>query len=270
MQVRSGEISLFKNIPRQFGANTAVLEGNRILLKTGKSENTFAFSGKDIETLLRKAVFSVFSFCHKKHLDHISLAVKSLPQGFSAKDTAKVIAQEVFRYFFKYRAPRLKKIILVIKDKKKFTVFNKYVHKYLEYMLYKISQGPFLTVDGIVEYKGGVVLIQRSNPPLGWALPGGFVDYGESVEQAVKREIKEETGLDFLGFKQFKVYSSPDRDPRFHTASVVFVGKGKGRLKGASDAAKAEVFPLKNLPEKMAFDHRRIIEDYKKAKQRKK
>ncbi|MBU0693988.1 MAG: NUDIX hydrolase [Candidatus Omnitrophica bacterium] len=133
-------------------------------------------------------------------------------------------------------------------------------------MVGKVSQGPFVTVDGIVEYRQGIVMIERSNPPFGWALPGGFLDYGESLESAVAREIKEETGLEFVDFKQFKTYSEPDRDPRFHTVSVVFTGCGQGELVAASDAKSAKVFELNSLPQNLAFDHGEIIRDYMRCR----
>ena len=107
-------------------------------------------------------------------------------------------------------------------------------------------------------------MVERKNPPFGWALPGGFVDWGESVEEAVVREVKEETNLDFVNIQQFKVYSQPQRDPRFHTVSVVFVGKGEGILKASSDARNVKVFKFNNLPQVIAFDHKKIIEDYLK------
>ena len=121
---------------------------------------------------------------------------------------------------------------------------------------------PFVTVDIIISYQGGIVLIERKNEPHGWALPGGFVDIGESIEQAAVREAKEETSLDVLLAEQFYAYSDPKRDPRFHTVSMVFIGTGEGELKGADDARTARVFTQQNLPDTIAFDHRRIIDDY--------
>jgi len=121
---------------------------------------------------------------------------------------------------------------------------------------------PFLTIDIIIRYQDGIVLIERKNYPYGWALPGGFVDIGESLEDAAVREAKEETSLDVTLIEQFYAYSKPDRDPRFHTVSVVFIGDGKGVLKGMDDAKKAQVFKEDNLPELIAFDHRTIINDY--------
>ncbi|MHB8111653.1 MAG: NUDIX domain-containing protein [Syntrophorhabdaceae bacterium] len=121
---------------------------------------------------------------------------------------------------------------------------------------------PFVTVDIIIKYGNGIVLIERKNPPSGWALPGGFVDIGESVETAAIREAKEETCLDVKLIEQFHVYSKPDRDPRFHTASVVFIAEGTGALNGADDAKRAMVFPRGHLPPDIAFDHGKIIDDY--------
>jgi len=126
----------------------------------------------------------------------------------------------------------------------------------------KIYKNPIPTVDIIIEYKNGIVLIERKNFPFGWAIPGGFVDYGESLETAAIREAKEETNLDVILISQLHTYSSPNRDPRQHTVSTVFIAKGNGIFKAKDDAVNAEIFTKKNLPENMAFDHRKILEDY--------
>ncbi len=125
-----------------------------------------------------------------------------------------------------------------------------------------VYKNPYPTVDIIIEYKDGIVLIKRKNPPLGWAIPGGFVDYGESLYDAAIREAKEETSLNIKLIEQFYTYSRPDRDPRFHTISTVFIAKGSGKLKGMDDAREAKVFSKKDLPNEIVFDHLEIISDY--------
>ena len=127
---------------------------------------------------------------------------------------------------------------------------------------------PLLAVDMIIrlwerEKFRGIVLIERKNEPRGFALPGGFVDVGESVEQAVIREMKEETGLDVEISHLLGVYSDPQRDPRGHVVSVVFVGDARGEPKAGSDAKEAHVFKLEEIPfESLVFDHGRILKDF--------
>lgn len=126
---------------------------------------------------------------------------------------------------------------------------------------------PLATVDVIIECGEGIVLVRRRNPPLGWALPGGFVDPGESVAQAARREAKEETGLDVELTELLGVYSDPKRDPRgLFTISTVFVGRAGGRPVGGDDAADARVFALDALPPDIAFDHRTILADYRRLR----
>lgn len=123
---------------------------------------------------------------------------------------------------------------------------------------------PLLTVDALIVFEGKLVLIQRKNPPFKdcFALPGGFVEVGETVEEAVIREAKEETGLDIKLLKLLGVYSDPLRDPRGHTVSVCYLAKGSGTLKADSDAKDIGLFGLDEIPE-LAFDHNRIINNVK-------
>lgn len=122
-------------------------------------------------------------------------------------------------------------------------------------------RNPLPTVDIIIETEGGIVLIERKNEPQGWALPGGFVDYGESYEAAAIREAREETGLKIRLLRQFHTYSDPDRDPRHHTATTVFIAAADGSPRAEDDAGRAGIFSEDNLPD-LVFDHARIINDY--------
>jgi ADP-ribose pyrophosphatase YjhB (NUDIX family) len=127
----------------------------------------------------------------------------------------------------------------------------------------EVYKNPIPTVDIIIEIESkGIVLIKRKNPPYGWAIPGGFVDYGESLEEAALREAKEETNLDVELLKQFHTYSDPKRDPRHHTISTVYKAKGKGIPKAYDDAIEIGIFTESNLPDEIAFDHRSILNDY--------
>jgi 8-oxo-dGTP diphosphatase len=128
-------------------------------------------------------------------------------------------------------------------------------------------RNPVPTVDIIIELMDRpyrpIVLIERLNPPFGWALPGGFVDYGESVEDAAAREAAEETGLQVKLTEQFQVYSDPQRDPRLHTLSVVFLATAKGDPLAGDDAKNLGVFEIWDLPGNLCFDHDRILRDYR-------
>ncbi len=125
----------------------------------------------------------------------------------------------------------------------------------------QVYKNPVPTVDIIIEIGDGIVLIERKNPPFGWALPGGFVDYGESYETAALREAEEETGLQVTNLYQFHTYSDPSRDERQHTASTVYTGRAEGQPTAGDDARQAKIFTQENLPG-LVFDHARILADY--------
>jgi ADP-ribose pyrophosphatase YjhB (NUDIX family) len=131
----------------------------------------------------------------------------------------------------------------------------------------EVYRNPIPTVDIIIEIESrGIVLIKRKNPPYGWAIPGGFVDYGESLEEAAMREAKEETNLDVELVRQFHTYSDPKRDPRHHSISTVYIAKGKGKPEAKDDALEIKIFDESNLPDEIAFDHRLILKDYFRSK----
>ena len=135
-------------------------------------------------------------------------------------------------------------------------------------------RNPFPTVDIIIEMASGtyratnpgeddrIILIKRKNPPFGWALPGGFVDYGESLESAAIREAKEETSLNVELLYQLGAYSDPARDARHHTISVIFVANATGEPEAADDAKDVGIFYHDSLPKSLAFDHGKILQDY--------
>jgi len=127
-------------------------------------------------------------------------------------------------------------------------------------------RNPLPTVDIIIEADGGIVLIERKNPPFGWALPGGFVEYGESLEEAAVREAMEETSLEVYDLRLLGCYSDPSRDSRMHTISTVYAAKGRGTPRAADDAANLRIFRPDELPERLCFDHGRILGDYLEKK----
>jgi len=124
-------------------------------------------------------------------------------------------------------------------------------------------RNPIPTVDIIIELDaGGIILIKRAKEPFGWAIPGGFVDYGESLEDAARREAWEETSLKVELLRQLGAYSAPDRDPRHHTISVVFLARAQGKPEARDDALEVGVFTEEDLPSPLAFDHAKILADY--------
>ena len=249
-----------------FPGEAIITGGNNLKCKYVIHAVTVNDNGKTDEHTLRRACANAFQ--RAVELDVSSLALPGLGcgvGGFPVAAAAKIIAQEFVKFA---RLPdqqrgTLQSIILCLLDKETFHAFEKTITGYINHILNDLSLGPYVTVDIIIERPNGIVFIERSSPPFGWALPGGFVDVGESLEEAAMREAKEETGLDLVNMRQMHTYSAPDRDPRFHTVSTVFVAQGQGTPRFGDDAKGLTIVPYAELlAREYAFDHRQIIVDY--------
>lgn len=216
------------------------------------------------EKELRDAYAHVFSRCRPSKGAGIVLPL--FDGGLKPFLAGRIAAQEIFRFLRQLPFNQLpSRLVLTASRSGSFPLLKKHIQGYLGHMEKNLAWGPFVTVDAIIRLPAGVVLIKRRNPPFGWALPGGFVDYAETLEEAVKREAREETGLNITALRQMHTYSSPGRDPRFQTITTVFACRAHGRPVSASDAADAGVFSRSQWEKlDLAFDHRRVLEDYMK------
>jgi 8-oxo-dGTP diphosphatase len=225
-------------------------------------------SPADSERQLRRGFAKVLQVSRRLGLERIDVTGPDAgASGLSDEPAAKIMAQEILR-FLREDTGNLKGVFFVLKSSRSLRAYQKGVLRYLGHLSQKLFESPFLMADTVIETGGGVVLVRRKNPPYGWALPGGFLDAHETLEETALREAKEETGLSVKNLRQMRTYSRPSRDPRFPSVSAVFVGQAKGKPRASSDAACAGVFEpreWRRLP--LAFDHRRVLEDYLKWKE---
>lgn len=222
--------------------------------------------GKPTELSLRRAFRNIFIKAKREKKTKVVFPAVGIKEKFPPIAVAKILAQEILRFCRAYPGA-IKTMVLAVEDKQTLLLFESQVYGYIRHVQDDLSCGPYSTVDIIIHYKGGLVVIERTNPPFGFALPGGFVDNGESLEHAAVRETKEETNLELKNLKQFHTYSDPCRDPRFQTIATVFVAQGKGTLRSGDDAKGAQIISAdKILKYNFAFDHKEIIRDYLKAR----
>ena len=247
-----------------------VKEGSAVWTKAGRLKARYIIhavtkmaDGQTDQDVLRSAVFHALQCA--KELKVRSLAFPALgcaEEGFPAVGAAKIMTQEIMKCA-RDPATTVREVIFCVYDEATFDVFDRTVRGYIDHVVRKLGFGPYVTVDIIIETLEGIVLIERSNPPYGWALPGGFVDYGESLEEAAAREAREETNLDLVDLRQFHTYSAPGRDPRFHTITTVFIAEGQGEPRSGDDAAGLKIVQYADLLQlDYAFDHKEIIEEY--------
>ncbi len=227
--------------------------------------------GKTGERVLRQVCRNVFRCVRELDVDSLAfLPLVENPEEFPVLGAAKIMAQEILKAV-RYESTLLRKIVICLPEAALYDVYVKELTSYMNHILCDLGAGPYVTVDIIIEVPEGIVVIERSNPPYGLALPGGFVDPGESLEQAAYREAKEETDLDLVDLRQFHTYSAPQRDPRFHTVSTVFVARGEGVPHFGDDAKGLRVIPREEILKcDFAFDHGIILRDYLSGRKRQK
>ena len=226
---------------------------------------TMALDFKTDQEIIRRATRSALEITKEKDIKSLAFCALGCGVGkFPIDKAARIMLEEVIHYA--QWNHNLKKVYFVLYTDEIFKVFSDIVTERFVRTMEKMTNNPIPTVDIIIDNGEGIVLIERKNPPFGWALPGGFCELGESVETGAFREAEEETGLKVEDLKQFHVYSDPKRDPRFHTISVVFTATTNKEPKADSDAKDAKFFLKDNLPKEIVFDHKQIIEDYFRKK----
>ena len=274
MNVRGTEIETFCCAPESAGA-AMFLSDNAMSHARGNQPD---------EASVRAACAAALADAVSRGVPSVALPPFGLHGGMSAVTVGKIMVQEAIRLARAGRSPPgvaarkmppgvaassgLNHIILCCEEGPAWVPFSEAVNGYLQHLLDVLIWGPFVTVDAIIELPAGIVLVKRSNPPLGFALPGGFVDYGESLEEAVRREAVEETSLELMDLKQFHTYSDPSRDARFHTITTVFSARATGVPKAGDDAADVRVVAPADIGGlQFAFDHRQILEEWLASRQ---
>lgn len=255
-----------------------VQPGNAVITSSGKLKNckfiihavTMGMDFKTSQEYIRLAVRNSLIVAEERNIKSIAIPALGCGTGkFPYNDAAKIMAEEVAKHILENPDTSIKNVVFVLKNKQAYKIFSKIIPEHIGYINRKIGVYPIPTVDIIINVKtknkSGIVLIERKNPPYGWAIPGGFVEYNESLETAAMREAEEETGLKVKNLRQFHTYSEPGRDPRFHTISTVFIAEADKLPKASSDAKKVVVATKEEILSgkyQLVFDHKKILQDY--------
>ena len=249
--------------------------GESIWTKAGQLPSKYvihaATMGMDFKTdqeKVRRSTQSALACAQQLKIASVALpALGCGTGGFPFEHAAKIMVQEVYKHCAQETS--LQEIIFCLYDDEALKVFEAIIPMHLKHMEAKSTKRvPYVTADVIIEIENGIVVIERLNPPFGFALPGGFLDYGETLEQTAIRETKEETDLDLKDLRQFHTYSDPTRDPRFQTVSTVFIAKSLGKPRAGDDAATLRIVPFDQLLNlDYAFDHKEIIKQYLQSRQ---
>jgi ADP-ribose pyrophosphatase YjhB (NUDIX family) len=247
MQVRGVNIDVV-SVPGTEDPNTVPLDGYALV----KVQDPF-----------RQRVRTMFERAHQRGINEFELSgVDNRYPDIPIVGAAKITAQETLRAVKKSGHP-FKTITIQVPGDHTRALFQKTLEGYIHHIENDLGEEPYYTVDLIIEMPQGIVLIERSNPPYGWALPGGFIDPGEEPKEAAVREAKEETNLEVVQVRSFAVYGQPGRDPRFRTISTVFIATGAGEAQFGDDAKGLKIIPYPQLLNgHYAFDHHQIIKDY--------
>ncbi len=261
------EREAIKLAPIGLGSSVAT-SGGRLKAKWVIHSATMKMDFKTDQNIIRKSLDSALDLADQKGLKDIAIPALGCGTGkFPLDKAAKIMVDGVLNYA--QRSGLLKRIIFSFKDEQPYLEFKESFLSYYGYQSRKLAQIPIPTVDAIIPVEDNeIILIDRENTPYGLALPGGFLEYGESLEDCIRREVKEETSLIVTKLKQFHTYSASDRDPRFHTVTTVFIVEVEGIPKANSDAKAISQISLNKIPpkESFSFNHWEILQDWLKVR----